>query len=38
MKLAFAVVADLETGADSAAIIAKVNEILAALREAGVLS
>ena len=27
MKLAFAVVADLETGADSAAIIAKVNEI-----------
>ena len=31
-------VADLATGADSAAIIAKVNEILAALREAGVLS
>ena len=31
-------VADLATGADSAAIIATVNEILAALREAGVLS
>lgn len=31
-------VADLATGADSAAIIAKVNEILAALREAGILA
>lgn len=31
-------VADLETGADSVAIIAKVNEILAALREAGILA
>lgn len=31
-------VADLATGADSVAIIAKVNEILAALREAGILA
>lgn len=31
-------VADLATGADSEAIIAKVNEILAALREAGILA
>lgn len=31
-------VADLATGADSAAVIAKVNEILAALREAGILA